>query len=185
MVRTGQSLPEYAGRTGRHPLCAHRGVPFIGTCGGFQHAVIEYARNVLGFQDAQHAEYDPYASHLFINALACSLAGKSMTIRLQPGSLAFRCYQTSEVSEQYYCNFGINPVYQPLVDEGGLRIVGRDSDGEARILEIPDHPFFVGTLFVPQVSSSVATPHPLIVAYVRSALAFKQVRESSPESAPA
>ena len=63
-----------------------QGVPCFGTCGGFQHMLIEYARNVLGFQDAQHAEYDPYASNLFITQLACSLAGRTMQLRFTPGS---------------------------------------------------------------------------------------------------
>ena len=56
------------------------GIPCFGTCGGFQHMVLEYARNVLGYEDAQHAEYDPYASSLFISALACSLAGRTMEL---------------------------------------------------------------------------------------------------------
>lgn len=60
-------------------------VPFIGTCGGFQHAVIEYARNVLGFADARHAEYDPYASSdLFISALSCSPFGETMRVEIEP-----------------------------------------------------------------------------------------------------
>lgn len=62
------------------------GIPCFGTCGGFQHMVLEYARNVLGYQDAQHAEYDPYASSLFISALACSLAGRTMELHFEPGS---------------------------------------------------------------------------------------------------
>lgn len=66
--------------------------PFIGTCGGFQHAVIEYARNALGFEDAKHAEYDPYASELFISALSCSLVGQTMSVRLQHGSRAAGFY---------------------------------------------------------------------------------------------
>lgn len=76
--------------------------PFIGTCGGFQHVVIAYARNVLGFEDAQHAEYDPYASELFISELSCSLAGQTMNVRLKPGSRAAGFYGQVEVAEQYY-----------------------------------------------------------------------------------
>src|SRR5262245_56263063 len=61
-------------------------VPCFGTCGGFQHMVLEYARNVLDFRDAQHAEYDPYASRLFLTQLACSLAGREMRVRFAAGS---------------------------------------------------------------------------------------------------
>lgn len=148
-----------------------RDVPLLGTCGGFQHIVLEYARNVLGFADAQHAEYDPYASELFITELACSLAGKEMTVSLAPGSRAAGFYSRAETSERYYCNFGLNPEHQRRLDEGGLRVVGVDQDGEARVLELPERRFFVATLFVPQLSSEPGAPHPLIVAYLRAAMA--------------
>jgi CTP synthase (UTP-ammonia lyase) len=141
-------------------------VPFIGTCGGFQHAVIEYARNVLGFADAQHAEYDPYASNLFVSELTCSLVGQTMSVRLEPGSRAAAFYGATETTERYYCNFGLNPKHQDELHEGGLRVVGTDQDGEARVLELPDHRFFIATLFVPHTSSSPDEPHPLISAYV-------------------
>jgi CTP synthase (UTP-ammonia lyase) len=131
--------------------------------------VIEYARNALGFEDAQHAEYDPYASNLFISELSCSLAGKTMEVRLEGDSRAARCYGQTDALEQYYCNFGLNPEHQRRLHEGGLRIVGVDQDGEARVLELPDHPFYIATLFVPQLSSSAASPHPLIVSYLRAA----------------
>jgi CTP synthase (UTP-ammonia lyase) len=145
-------------------------VPLLGTCGGFQHVVLEYARNVLGFEDAQHAEYDPYASDLFITELACSLSGQTMAVELRGDSRAARFYGGTETSERYYCNFGLNPEHQRLLEEGGLRVVGVDSDGEARVLELPDRRFFIATLFVPQLSSSPESPHPLITAYLRSAM---------------
>jgi len=154
------------------------GCPFIGTCGGFQHAAIEYARNVLGFADAQHAEYDPYASNLFISQLACSLAGQQMRVRISLDSNVYRFYATQEVEEQYYCNFGLNSEHQSLIHDGGLRVVGVDQDGEARILELPGHCFYVATLFVPQLTSSKKAPHPLIAAHLRAALAFKESEES-------
>jgi CTP synthase (UTP-ammonia lyase) len=147
-----------------------RGVPLLGTCGGFQHVVIEYARNVLGFADAQHAEYDPYASNLFISELACSLAGKTMSVELVPGSRAARSHGGTETTEQYYCDFGLDPRHRQLLDEGGLRVAGVDQDGEVRILELPEHRFYVATLFVPQLSSSPASPHPLVTAYLRATM---------------
>lgn len=143
--------------------------PFLGTCGGFQHVVIEYARNVLGFEDAQHAEYDPYASELFISALSCSLVGQTMNVRLDPGSRAAHFYGKSEVSEQYYCNFGLNPEHQQRLNDGGLRVVGTDQDGEARVVELPNRRFYLATLFVPQLNSQPGSPHPLIVAYLQAA----------------
>ena len=148
-----------------------RDLPLLGTCGGFQHIVIEYARNVLGFADAQHAEYDPYASNLFISELSCSLAGRTMAVELVAGSRSAEFYGGTETSERYYCNFGLNPEHRRLLDEGGLRVVGVDQDGEARVLELPDRRFYVATLFVPQLSSALGAPHPLIVAYLRAATA--------------
>jgi CTP synthase (UTP-ammonia lyase) len=148
-------------------------VPFIGTCAGFQHAILEYARNVLGFADAHSAEYDPNASHLFVSALACSLVGKTMQVHLQPRSRAAQAYGAREAREQYYCTFGLNPAYRALFETSALRIVGRDQDGEPRIVELAGHPFFIATLFVPQVSSSPDRPHPLIVAYLRAAMEYR------------
>ena len=139
--------------------------------------MIEYARNVLGFADAQHAEYDPYASDLFVSELTCSLAGQQMRVEIKADSKVYGFYGTGEVEEQYYCNFGLNPEHQSLIHEGGLRVVGVDQDGEARILELPERDFYVATLFVPQLTSSEEQPHPLIVAYLRAALRFKGERE--------
>lgn len=147
-----------------------QGVPFIGTCGGFQHVVLEYARNVLGFADAAHAESDPDASVLFISALACSLVGQTLRIRLDPASRVFVMYQRAVIEEQYYCQFGLNPRYQSTLHDGGLRVVGVDNQQEARIVELPDHPFFVATLFVPPLSSTPEQPHPLLLAYLQAAV---------------
>lgn len=145
--------------------------PFIGTCGGFQHVVLEYARNVLGFADAAHAESDPDASTLFISSLACSLVGTTMRVHLSPSSRVFQMYRRAVVQEQYYCQFGLNPAYQATIHDGGLRVVGVDDNHEARIVELPEHPFFVGTLFVPPLTSTPEQPHPLILAYLQAARA--------------
>lgn len=150
-----------------------RNWPFLGTCAGFQHTVLEYARHVLKFEDAQHAEYDPDASLLFVSELSCTLVGKTMSVRLLPGSHVLDLYGQEEIAEEYYCTFGLNPVYQTVLHEGGLRIVGTDQNGEARIVELPQHRFFVATLFLPQFTSSPEHPHPLISAYLEAALLRK------------
>jgi CTP synthase (UTP-ammonia lyase) len=144
-------------------------VPTLGTCGGCQHIILEYARNVLGFKDAAHAEYDPYASRLFVTALACSLAGKTMGVNVVPGSVAGRCYGTGRVQETYYCNFGLNPEQRGALEAGGLCITGVDDDDEPRIFELPGHPCYVATLFVPQTRSSAEEPHPLVTALLSAA----------------
>jgi CTP synthase (UTP-ammonia lyase) len=164
--------------------------PFIGTCGGFQHAVLEFARNVLGIKDAMHAEYDPYASDLIVTPLSCSLVGKKLAIRLKPGSRAASFYGATEIVESYYCNFGLNPEYREPLESAGLVISGWDetevspsadpgtadmsrhseATAEARVLELPGHPFFVATLYVPQTASTPESPHPLIAAFCESML---------------
>lgn len=143
------------------------GVPCLGTCGGFQHIIIEYARNVLGFKDAQHAEYNPYASELFISKLDCSLTGREMTLDFVAGSQVATIYRVLTAIEQYYCNFGVNPKYIPLLRDASLNITGSDSEGEVRVIELPEHPFFIGTLFVPQAQSTSETPHPLVTAFLK------------------
>jgi CTP synthase (UTP-ammonia lyase) len=144
-------------------------IPLLGTCGGYQHVVLEYARNVLGFTDAAHAEYDPYASDLFITALSCSLVGQTMTVTVCENSTAARLYKRSAVAERYYCNFGLNLDHLPALNAAGLVVSGTDQDGEPRILELPDLRFFLATLFVPQTSSAADAPHPLIVGLLRAA----------------
>jgi len=146
-------------------------VPLIGTCAGFQHIVIELARNVLGIAGATHAEYDPLADDLFVTPLSCSLVGQVLSVVVDPSSVAGRSYGSAltgdgEATERYYCRFGLNPAVEPALAEAGLVVSGRDHDREARIMELPDHPFFVGTLFVPQASSP---DHPLVGAFLAAA----------------
>ena len=140
-------------------------VPLLGTCGGFQHLVLEFARNVAGVKDAAHQENDPYASVLFLSRLACSLAGKKMNVAIEKGTLAHRCYGTEHAEESYYCDFGLNSEYRGVLENAGLVVSGCDSEGEVRVVELPGHPFFVGTLFVPQMR----TAHPLIAGLYSAA----------------
>jgi CTP synthase (UTP-ammonia lyase) len=150
-------------------------VPTLGTCGGFQHMIIELARNLLGFFDAQHGEYNPDASRLFISRLDCSLAGRELPITLTPGSHTARIYGANEIKEQYYCNFGVNPAYVELIKASPLNVVGADAEGEIRIIEHPKHPFFIGTLFVPQARSTATQPHPLVSAFIEAVEKSEQI----------
>jgi CTP synthase (UTP-ammonia lyase) len=85
--------------------------------------------------------------------------------------------------EQYHCNFGLNPGYQDQLEKYGLEITGRDENGELRIVELPAHPFFLGTLFVPQARSTPGNPHPLIDAFCRAAIHFATEASSSAQRA--
>ena len=133
--------------------------------------ILEYGRNVLGFKDAQHAEYDPYASELFISELTCSLAGREMNLNFVEGSKVSQIYGSPSAVEEYYCNFGVNPDKISLLKSGSLRITGSDGEGEIRVIELPDHPFFLGTLFVPQARSAPGRPHPLVNAFLAAVAA--------------
>jgi CTP synthase (UTP-ammonia lyase) len=147
-----------------------QGIPTLGTCGGCQHMIIEYARNVLGIEDAGHAEYDPYRSHLFITPLSCSLAGRPMPVWLESASTVAASYRGQGTVEQYYCNFGLNPFYRQSLEDGGFHIVGVDDDDDARVFELAAHVFYVATLFCPQARSTFEAPHPLVTEWLRSAL---------------
>jgi len=78
-----------------------------------------------------------------------------------------RIYGATEAREQYYCNFGVNPDCVPLLCQGPLRVVGSDTEGEVRVVELPGHPFFIGTLFVPQARSTPQQSHPLVTAFLQ------------------
>jgi CTP synthase (UTP-ammonia lyase) len=151
-------------------MAREEGVPLFGTCGGFQHIILEYARNVLGFTDAEHEESSPQATRLFISRLACSLAGRTMTITLAPESMVARIYAQTRVQEQYLCNFGINPEYTDTLRSGKLKVVGSDAEGTIRAVELPGHPFFVGTLYLPQHTSTPSLPHPLISHFLKASI---------------
>jgi CTP synthase (UTP-ammonia lyase) len=120
-------------------------------------------------QDADHEETAPGASALVISKLVCSLVGQTQTIQIMPGTLAYQAYGGDSTNEQFRCNYGLNPAYRDEVFNGGLRISGIDSSGEVRIVELSTHPFFIATLFLPQLSSNADQPHPLITAFIKTA----------------
>ena len=149
--------------------------PLLGTCAGFQHLVIELARDVLGIVDAAHAEVDPDASHLFVTLLACSLVGETMTVTVRPGTRAASLYPTASAPERYYCRFGLDPARVGELEQAGMVVSGVDQDGEPRIVELPDRRFCVATLFVPQTSSTPERPHPIVAGFVAAAHARRGV----------
>lgn len=145
-------------------------IPTLGTCGGCQHMMIEYARNVLGMSEADHAEVHPDASVLLITPLACSNTEIITTCLLTPGSRVANIYGAQEVTEQYgTCNYGPNAQFWPVLEQGGMHVTGVDKDSTARIIEIEQHPFFIGTLFQPERSAFKKIAHPLIKALLQAA----------------
>ena len=148
-----------------------RGVPFLGTCAGFQHAVIEHARSSLGWADADHAETSPDARRAVVAALACALVEASETIRLEPGSRLAAAYGAVEITEQYRCNYGLNPTFAAELTRGPLRAAARDAGGDVRAVELDGHPFFVATLFQPERAALAGRVPPIVRAFVGAASA--------------
>jgi CTP synthase (UTP-ammonia lyase) len=147
-----------------------QGLPFLGTCGGFQHALIEYARNVLGLAEADHAESNPNAALPLIAPLSCSLAETTGEINLHEGTRIRAIYGQAQVVEGFNCNYGVNPEYQELLRDGKLHISATDDQGDVRAVELDDHPFFVAVLFQPERSALRGVVHPLITAYLQAAI---------------
>lgn len=143
-------------------------VPFLGTCGGFQHAIIEYARNVLGWQDAAHAETDT-EGRMVIAPLSCSLVEKTDTIELRANTLIARAYGRDNIEEGYHCNYGISESFAAELEQGDLRVTGWDDEGEIRAVELVTHPFFVATLFQHERNALEGRPSPLVQALLHAA----------------
>ncbi|WP_371599822.1 hypothetical protein [Streptomyces sp. NBC_00564] len=161
------------------------GIPFLGTCGGFQHALLEYARHVCGLTNAAHAENDPDADDLLIEPLACSLVGHEGTVTIEPGSLAQSVIGSERTVERYFCAYGPSRHLDTLRAHG-LRLSGHDEDGQARIAELPGHPFFLATLFQPELSGDGSRPHPIVRALARAAVEHAEAARLNvrPTSAP-
>jgi CTP synthase (UTP-ammonia lyase) len=159
-----------AARTARE-----RGIPFLGTCGGFQHAVLMLARDRCGIADAAHAEYGP-AGELVIVALECSLVGHEGAIRYEPGSLMQRIMGVERSVERYHCSYGIDPAYVTALSDSGVRFSAHDDAGDVRALELADHPFFLGTLFQPELAGDGTRAHPVVRAFADACVARAEGR---------
>jgi CTP synthase (UTP-ammonia lyase) len=134
--------------------------PFLGTCAGFQYALIECARNVLGVKDATTAEEDPKAKNIVICPVACAV----------PYLASF--YGKEVIEEEFFCNYELNPEFEWMAMEAGFPVVARGANEECRAIESPAHLFFIATLYQPQLSSRQDDPHPLIMAYVQHVADF-------------
>src|SRR3569833_1492336 len=132
-----------AGRTARE-----RNIPFLGTCGGFQHALLEYARNVCGLTSARHAENSADLEFALIVPLSCSLVGHEAAVRVEAGSLAERVLGARAAGERCQCSYGLSAEFLDVLREGGLRFTGVDENGEVRIAVLPGLSFFLSSLFL-------------------------------------
>ncbi|MBY8878332.1 hypothetical protein K7862_11905 [Streptomyces sp. PLK6-54] len=161
-----------------------QGIPFLGTCGGFQHALLEYARTVCGLTSARHAENDPDgdSSAVLIAPLTCSLVGHEGRLRTAPGSLAERLLGSRETVERFHCAYGPVPGLLPQLEAAGMRFTGHDPDGAVRVAELPGHPFWLATLFQPELAGDGSVPHPYVRALAEAAVTRAAQANSGKES---
>jgi CTP synthase (UTP-ammonia lyase) len=143
--------------------------PFLGTCGGFQHALIEYARNVLGQIHAAHAEIDPDADMPVIAPLSCAMVERDADIAFLPGTRIRKIYGAEKATETYHCSYGFNPQYAPLFESSEMVVSAVNSRNELQAVELTSHPFFLATAFQPERSALNGLSHPLIEEFVRAA----------------
>ena len=163
-------------------------VPLLGICLGMQCAVIEFARHVVGWDDAHSTEFDPATKHPVIDLMESQrgVTQKGGTMRLgaypcilKKGSLAARLYRASEISERHRHRYelAMDSEARKALEAAGLRVSGVSPDGSlAEIVELPGHPYFIACQFHPEFKSRPAAPHPLFLGLVSAALA----RKSSP-----
>ncbi len=170
-------------------------VPYFGICLGMQTACIEFARNVCGLRQANSSEFDPATEHRIIYKLRELLGVEEMggTMRLgawdcvlEPGSLAERAYGKTEISERHRHRYEFNREYEALLTGGGLRLTGTTPDATyVEIVELPDHPFFLGCQFHPEFKSKPLEPHPLFRDFVAASYRNRQASAAETASAEA
>jgi CTP synthase (UTP-ammonia lyase) len=100
-----------------------------------------------------------------VTPLACSLVGTAQAVTVLPATRAATLYGVAASVEDYYCNYGVNPAYRSRLEAAGMVVSGTGGDGEIRIVELPAHPFFLATLFLPQTRSAPGAPHPLLAGF--------------------
>ena len=146
-------------------------VPFLGTCGGFQHVMVEFARNVLGWRDADHAESAPHAGRKVISALKCAMIETQNEIKVERRTRLAAVYGRDYVTEGYHCSYGLNPRFERSLTGGPLRACAHDSEGEVRAVELEAHPYFIATLFQPERAALEGHCPPPVLSLVRACAA--------------
>ena len=139
--------------------------------------------------DADSAENDSTSSHQVVTPLSCALPRRRESgpkgsgdeqLTILPGTRLRSICGSVDAAEQYYCNYGVNEGYVKQFQAAGLRVSARGMRGETRAVELPDHRFFIATLFQPQLSSRPEAPHQLWMAFLRAAIRFRKARSAAP-----
>lgn len=160
--------------------CRRSKTPFFGICLGMQCACIEFARQVCGIEEADSTEFDPDTQHKIFYKLRDLIGVEEMggTMRLgaypcvlKEGSLAARIYETREISERHRHRYEFNPAYEAILEDHGFSISGKSPDGRfIEMIELSDHPWFLGCQFHPEYKSKPLAPHPLFSSFIGAAL---------------
>ncbi|MFI5112925.1 MAG: CTP synthase [Terriglobales bacterium] len=170
-------------------------VPYFGICLGMQTACIEFARNVVGLENANSSEFDPATPHRIIyklrelrgvEELGGTMRLGAWTCKLEPGSLAAQAYGAEEISERHRHRYEFNREYEQPLTAAGLRISGATPDGTyVEIVELPqeEHPYFLGCQFHPEFKSKPLEPHPLFVSFIKAAYEYRQRRREQKSAA--
>ena len=176
------------GKIGAITYARENKIPFFGICLGMQAAVIEFSRNVCGLKDANSQEFNAETPHPVIHMMEeqkkVSQKGGSMRLgaylcNLAEGSLAHKCYKRLEISERHRHRFEFNNVYREQLTAKGLRISGLSPDGSlVEIVELPDHPWFLGGQFHPEFKSRPFDPHPLFSGFIGAALKYGEGKDA-------
>lgn len=153
------------------------GVPYLGTCAGFQYALIELSRNVLGLSDADTAESESGSANVVITPVSCPLPARreggpqlsgSDAVLPVAGTLLAELCGGAPLQGEYNCNFEVNAAYLARWQAAGLRAAAHDALGALRAFELSERRFFLATLFQPQLASRPDAPHPLVLGFLRA-----------------
>jgi len=166
--------------------CVETHTPFLGTCGGFQYACVELARMLAGAAGAAHAETEPDSDELVIEPLACSLYGERRTVVPVPGTRLATSCGSQPFAGYHYCGYGLTEEFAQRLRAAGVVVSAHADAVGVEVIELPDHPFFIATVFQPQVGASTSQQlHPLIRSLLGAAHDRSQVSRLSPRPQPA
>jgi len=144
-------------------------IPFLGTCAGFQHALLEVAESLWNVDTAGHAELDPDVEDPIISLLDCPLVEEGGRVHFLGGSRLAGAYGQPSAEEEYHCSYGFNARYREHLEAGPLRLTAWNDDGDVRGVELDGHPFFVATLFQPERAGLRGVTPPIVRAFLAAA----------------
>jgi CTP synthase (UTP-ammonia lyase) len=150
-------------------VAREKNIPYLGTWSGFQHALVEYAKNVLDIGTSQDFDNPSALFDVLITKMSCSMVNETQEIIIRNNSLAHKIYETASATENYNCSYSLNEDYRDAFGTSNLHCVGHNKEGDVRVIEIANHRFFLAMLFQPQLNSRESVPHPVVVSFLRAA----------------